>query len=388
MPKLERRIFEAEHEMYRRTVQRFIVDEVVPHRERWREQGIVDRAVWEKAGAAGLLCIWADEKYGGAGLTDYRFDQVCIEEMSYGGDIGFFIALHNRLVGPYINTLGTDEQKARFLPGAIAGTQILAVAMTEPGAGSDLAGMKTRAQDMGDHWLLNGAKTYISNGILADLVVVAARTDPDKSHGVTLFVVERGMAGFSRGRKLKKMGLASQDTAELFFDNVKIPKANVLGEPHKGFYYLMRFLAEERLTSGVQSTAQAERAFDVTLDYVKERRMFGRALGAFQNSRFKLADMRARLDAAQAYVDHCVMLHVDGKLPAEAAAALKLFTSEVQAFVVDEGVQLHGGAGYMDEYEISRLYTDARITRIYAGASEVMKEIISRGQGLDERKMN
>ncbi|HJT41443.1 MAG TPA: acyl-CoA dehydrogenase family protein, partial [Sphingobium sp.] len=284
--------------------------------------------------------------------------------------------------------LGTDEQKDRWMPGIVSGEKILAVAMTEPSTGSDLAGIRTRAEDKGDHWLLNGAKTYISNGILSDLVVVAARTDPDAKHSLGLFVVERGMEGFERGRKLDKMGLKSQDTAELFFNDVKLPKANVLGDPTQGFGYLARFLAQERLVAAIGFMATAQTAFDITLDYVKERRAFGKPIGAFQNTRFKMATMRAQLDMAQTYVDQCVLLLNAGELKAEDASAAKLLTSELEARVMDECVQLHGGAGYMNEYRICRMYTDARISRIFAGTSEIMREIIGRSLGLDERKLN
>lgn len=388
MSQLQRRIFEPEHELFRQTCRRFLDENIVPHSDRWREAGIVDREAWKKAGEAGLLCMWADEKYGGAGMTDFRFDQIFIEEMAKGGDSGFFASLHNRIVGPYINHLGNDAQKEKWLPGAVSGDVILAVAMTEPGAGSDVAGMRTKAEDCGDYWLINGSKTYISNGINCDLVVVAARTNPDKPYEMGLFLVEPDMEGFARGRNLKKMGLKSQDTAELFFEDVRVPKDAILGEPGKGFYYLMEFLAEERLTGAVGYLAGAQSAFNITMEFVKERRAFGKPIGAFQNTRFKMAEMRAKLDMAQAFVDHCVQSHLDGQLTAEIAAEAKLLTSELQGEVVDECVQLHGGAGYMDEYKISRMYVDARISRIYAGTSEIMKEIIGRGLGLDQRKMN
>ena len=382
---IRRRIFTPEHEQFRESVRRWVAAEVAPHGERWRAEGQVSREVWRKAGAQGLLCLWADEAHGGAGIDDYRYDQILIEELR-AGDPGLFIPLHNRVVGPYLRHLATPEQRSRWLPGCVSGETVLSIAMTEPGTGSDLAGMTTRAVDRGDHWLLNGAKTYISNGLLSGLCIVAARTDPASPHAIGLFVVEDGMPGFQRGRKLKKMGLHSQDTAELFFQDVKVPQANVLGAPTQGFRNLMLNLAEERLTAGVICTARAERAFELTLAFVNERKAFGRPIGTFQNSRFKMADMRARLDAAWAYVDHCVMEHLDGQLSAEDAAALKLFTSELEGWVVDECVQLHGGAGYMEEYEICRIYCDARVDRIYAGTSEIMKEIIGRGLGLDERR--
>lgn len=385
---MKRLIFEPDHELFRDTVCAFLRAEVAPHGERWREAGMVDRELYRKAGAAGLICTWADEKYGGAGIADFRFEQIIIEENMREGDIGFYINLHSDLVAPYIDKLGTEEQKDRWMPGIVSGDTILAVAMTEPAAGSDLAGMRTRAEDKGDHWLLNGQKTYISNGILSDLVVVAARTDPGSKHGLGLFVVERGMEGFERGRRLAKMGLKSQDTAELFFSDVKVPKENVLGDPLSGFKYLSRFLAQERLVAAIGFMGTAQAAFDLTLDYVKERRAFGRPIGAFQNSRFKMAEMRTQLDAAQVFVDQCVLLLNDGELSGEDAAQCKLLASEVEARVMDECVQLHGGAGYMDEYRISRMYSDARISRIFAGTSEIMKEIIGRGLGLDERKLN
>nr|ART35599.1 A67 [uncultured bacterium] len=385
---MRRLIFEPEHEQFRDSVVKFMQAEVGPHAERWREEGMVDREVFLKAGAQGLLCTWADEKYGGAGIDDFRFEQIIIEENMRHGDIGFYINLHNDLVAPYIAKLGNDEQKDRLMPGIVSGEKILAVAMTEPSTGSDLAGMRTSAVDKGDHWLLNGAKTYISNGILSDVVVVAARTDPESKYSQGLFLVERGMEGFERGRKLAKMGLKAQDTAELFFNDVKVPKANVLGDPTQGFKYLARFLAQERLVAAIGFMATAQTAFDITLDYVKERKAFGKPIGAFQNTRFKMASMRAELDALQTYVDQSVLLLNAGELTAEDASAAKLLASELEGRVMDECVQLHGGAGYMEEYRISRMYTDARISRIFAGTSEIMREIIGRGLGLDERKLS
>ncbi len=384
---MKRVIFEPEHEQFRDSVRRFMQAEVGPHADRWRAAGMVDRETYLKAGAQGLLCVFGEERFGGAGIDDFRFNQIIIEENMRHGDIGFYINLHNDLVAPYIHKLGSEEQKARFMPGVISGETILAVAMTEPSTGSDLAGMKTRAVKKGDHWVLNGAKTYISNGILSDLVVVAARTDPDRPHGISLFLVERGMDGFERGRKLDKMGLKSQDTAELFFNDVIVPDANLLGEPGQGFKYLAQMLAQERLVAAIGFLATAQTAFDLTLAYVKDRRAFGKPIGAFQNTRFKMAQMRAELDMAQTYVDQCVMLLNSGELTAEDASAAKLLTSELEGRVMDQCVQFHGGAGYMEEYRISRMYTDARISRIFAGTSEIMLEIIGRGLGLDERKL-
>lgn len=383
---MNRSIFEEEHEMFRDSVRNFLSKEIQPHSDRWSEQGIVDREAYQKAGEMGLLLMWADEKYGGAGVSDFRYEQVLIEENAKYGDAGFFMSLHNRLVGPYIGELGTDEQKQRWLPKCISGGHILAVAITEPGAGSDVAGLRTRAEDKGDHYLLNGSKTYISNGINADLVVVVARTDPAGGRGLSLFVVERGMEGFERGRNLKKMGLKSQDTAELFFNNVKVPKENLLGELNRGFYHLMHFLAEERLLGAIGYVATGNAAFDVTMDYIKERKAFGQTIADFQNTRFKMADMRMQLDIAQNFVDQCVLEHNKGNLSADDAAKAKLFTSELEGRVVDDCVQLHGGAGYMDEYPICRMYLNARVSRIYAGSSEILREIIARSIGLDPRK--
>jgi alkylation response protein AidB-like acyl-CoA dehydrogenase len=381
-----RKIFDEEHEIFRDSVRSFMMNEIQPHSDRWHEAGIVDREAFLKAGAQGLLLMWADEKYGGAGVPDFRYEQVLIEENARYGDAGFFMTLHSRLVAPYIGELGTDEQKARWLPKCISGEHILAVAITEPGAGSDVAGLRTRAEDKGDHFLLNGSKTYISNGINADLIVVVAKTDPQSRHGLSLFVVERDMPGFERGRNLKKMGLKSQDTAELFFNNVKVPKENLLGDLHRGFYHLMHFLAEERLLGAVGYLAAADTAFDLTMDYIRERKAFGQPIADFQNTRFRMADMRTEIDVAQAFVDQCVEEHNRGALTADNAAKAKLFTSELEGRVMDTCVQLHGGAGYMEEYAICRMYLNARVSRIYAGSSEVMREIIARSVGLDPRR--
>jgi len=319
-------------------------------------------------------------------VADFRYEQILMEELTLHGEAGFFLWLHSRLVAPYIDEFGTDEQKERWLPKCVSGESILAIAMTEPGAGSDLASIRAKAEDKGDHFLLNGAKTYISNGILADLVIVAARTDPESRRGISLFVVERGMEGFERGANLAKMGLKSQDTAELFFNNVRVPKENLLGELHRGFYHMMHGLVEERLLAAVGFVANAEAAFNVTMDYIRERHAFGQPIAAFQNTRFKMADARTEIDVAQSFVDQCVLQHNEGELSAEDAAKAKLFTSELEGRVTDECLQLHGGAGYMDEYAISRMYTAARVSRIYAGSSEIMREIVARSIGLDPRK--
>ncbi len=384
---MQRLIFDEDHEMFRDSVRRFMQAEVAPHVEQWRQDGRCDPAVFRKAGEAGLLCMWADEKYGGLGIEDFRFEQVVIEETIRHGDLGLFITLHSRLVAPYIGRLGSESLKHRLLPKCISGDTILGIAMTEANAGSDLAAIRSRAVRDGDGWILNGSKTYISNGMIGGAFVVAARTVPDKRHGIGLFVVEEGMDGFKRGRNLAKMGLKTQDTAELFFEDVRIPAENVLGDPERGFYSLMHHLAEERLISACQEIAHPQVAFDLTMDYILERKAFGKPIGAFQNSRFRMAEMRASLDAVQTFIDQCVLLHNRGELTAELAAEAKLLASELEGRVMDKCVQLHGGAGYMSEYRISHMYADARVSRIYAGSSEIMKEIIARGIGLDERKL-
>jgi acyl-CoA dehydrogenase len=384
---MKRHIFNEDHDMFRDSVKRFMLAEVHPHVEEWREAGICDKEAFRKAGEQGLLMMWADEKYGGLGIEDFRFEQIVIEEGIRHGDLGLFLTLHSRLVGPYIGELASESLKERLIPRCISGETILGIAMTEPGAGSDLSGIKSRAVRDGDDWILNGSKTYISNGINGGAFIVAARTVPGKPHGLGLFVVEEGMEGFSRGRNLSKMGLKAQDTAELFFEDVRVPAENVLGDPERGFYNLMHFLAEERLINAAQAVAHAQVAFDLTMEFILERKAFGRPLAAFQNSRFKMAEMRTAIDVAQCFVDQCVMLHVNGDLSAEVAAEAKLHATEVESVVMDNCVQLHGGAGYMSEYRISHMFTDARVSRIYAGSSEIMKEIIARSIGLDERKL-
>jgi acyl-CoA dehydrogenase len=385
---MKRLIFDEDHDMFRDATRRFMQAEIEPHVERWREQGLCDKEAFLNAGEQGLLGMWVPEEYGGMGIEDFRFEQVVIEETVRHGDLGLFLTLHSRLVGPYIGHLGSEALKKRLLPKVVSGETILGVAMTEPGAGSDLAGIKSRAVQDGDDWILNGSKTYISNGINGGAFVVAARTVPDKRHGIGLFVVEEGMEGFQRGRNLAKMGLKTQDTAELFFENVRVPAENVLGDPEKGFYSLMHFLAEERLISACQEVAHAQAALDLTMEYILDRKAFGKPIGAFQNTRFKMAELRSLIDVTQTFVDQLVVMHNAGELSAELAAEAKLFASEAESKVMDECVQLHGGAGYMSEYRISHMFTDARVSRIYAGSSEIMKEIIARGLGLDERKLS
>lgn len=373
-----RPLFEEEHKVFRENFRKFCEEEVAPNSEKWIEQGIVDREIWKLAGENGFLAPQVDEEFGGLGLKDFRYSQIMIEELSRIGESGFALSLHNDVIAPYIEAYATDEQKRRWLPGVCSGDKILAVAMTEPDTGSDLQAIKTKLEDKGDHYILNGAKTFISNGILADLVIVAAKAE----QGVTLVVVERGMEGFKRGRKLKKMGMSSQDTAELFFENVVVPKENVLGQPGMGFIYLMQKLAQERLVCAIGAVAGAWFAFDETLKYVKERTAFGKPIGKFQNTRFGMAEMKTEITIGQSFVDSLVMKLLNGKLTPEEAAMAKWWTTDMLGRVVDKCVQFHGGAGYMMEYPIARAYTDARITRIFAGTNEIMKEIIGRGLGL------
>ena len=378
------RQFTEEQILFRDAYRRFLETEIKPHMEQWREDGIVDRSAFRKAGEQGMLMIWPDEKYGGMGDDDFRFDQIIIEESARAETGEWFATLHSRLVGPYFKTIGNEEQRERFLPGCVSGETILAVAMTEPGAGSDLSGMRTTVRDMGDHLILNGSKTYISNGINADVVIVAGKyvapgkSEPDNKHSMALVIVERGMDGFERGKNLKKMGMPAQDTAELFFNEVRIPRENVMGTPGMGFIHLMEGLAEERLIAAVGYAASARHAFDLTRDYVMERDVFGKKLSQMQNTQFKMAELDSEIDMLQVYVDHLVHQHNQGLLTANAAAKAKLLGSEIQWKMMDEGVQLHGGAGYMQEYPICRMFTGSRINRILAGSSEVMKLIIGR----------
>ncbi len=371
--------FTQEQSIFREAYRKFLETELAPNMERYRQQGIVDRECFRKAGAQGFLMVWPDERYGGMGDKDFRYEQIIIEEGIRVGVGGFYATLHSRLVGPYLDKLGTQAQKDRFLPKCVSGETILAIAMTEPGAGSDLAGMRTHVRDEGDHYVLNGSKTYISNGINADLVIVAAKVDPEnKPHAMVLLIVERDMEGFERGRNLEKMGQPAQDTAEMFFSDVKIPKENVLGEAGKGFYYLMDGLAEERLIASVGCVTSARKAFEITREFVMERKIFGGLLSEQQNTQFKMAEMDAEIEMAEVFVDHCIELHNQGLLNTNKAAKAKLMTNEIEWKMVDLGVQLHGGAGYMKEYAITNMFTDVRVNRILAGSTEVMKYIIGR----------
>jgi alkylation response protein AidB-like acyl-CoA dehydrogenase len=382
---VKRTIFDDEHRSYRESVRRFLAEEVVPNHAQWERDGIVPRELFAKAAQQGLLAMSVPEHYGGAGAGDFRFNQIVVEEVAYAGvaGSGLGITLHNDICLPYFLAYCDEPQRERWLPGIADGSLITALAMTEPGIGSDLASMTTSARLDGDHYVVNGAKTFITNGINADLVILALKTDPSERHrGISLLVVERGMEGFERGRNLEKVGMHAQDTAELFFADVHIPVANRLGEEGRGFHYLVSNLAQERLSIALAGVAAAQAALDWTLAYVKERTAFGQPLGAFQSARFALAEMKTEIELATVYTDQAVLALARGELSAEDAAMAKWWCTELQGRVLDRCVQLHGGYGYMLEYPIARAYADARVTRIYGGANEIMKEIVGRSLGV------
>jgi acyl-CoA dehydrogenase len=376
---VRRTIFEEVHQDFRDSVRAFLLKEAVPHTERWEANGLVDRDFWTKAARQGMVVFAAPEEHGGAGLSDFRFNAVIDEQVALTGAVGDNFNLTNDIAAPYFLDLTTPEQQARWLPELTSGAKIPAIAMSEPGAGSDLRGLTSTALPRGDHYLLTGSKTFVTNGIQADLIIVAAYIrDGQSTSGMGLFVVESDMEGFSRGRKLAKVGRRAQDTSELFFEDVPVPVENVLGEPGRGLGYLMLNLPQERLSMAVVAVATAERALEITLDYVRTRNAFGRPIGSFQANRFSLAEMAAEIKVARVFVDGCLAAHLTGELSADDAAAAKLWTTELQVRVADRCLQLHGGYGYMDEYEISRIWRDSRVTRIYGGTSEIMKEIIGR----------
>ena len=378
-----RELLDEDHESFRRTVRAFLDNEVIPHHERWEKDGVVSREVWLAAGMQGLLGFDVAEEYGGGGSVDFRYNMVLAEEMTHAGAHGPGFPVHNDIIVPYITSLGTEEQKRRWLPGCCSGDLITAIAMTEPGAGSDLQGIRTTAVDKGDHYVLNGSKTFISNGILSDLVIVVARTDPDAGvKGISLLVVERGMEGFERGRNLEKIGLHAQDTAELYFDNVEVPKENLLGDEGSGFVSLMVNLPQERLSIAMMAAAACEAVLKMSLDYAKQREAFGRPIGKFQHNRFLLAEMATESHIARVFVDDCVRRHNKGELDASGASMAKWWTTELQKKLVDQAVQLHGGYGYMMEYPVAKAYLDSRIQTIYGGTTEIQKEIIGRSLGL------
>ncbi|MBC9713624.1 acyl-CoA dehydrogenase family protein [Streptomyces sp. TRM66268-LWL] len=376
---MERRLYGEEHEAFRTTVRTFLEREVIPHHEQWEKDGIVSRDAWRAAGKQGLLGLAVPEEYGGGGNTDFRFSAVLAEEFTRAGASGLAVGLHNDIIGPYLTSLATEEQKRRWLPGFCSGEIITAIAMTEPGAGSDLQGIKTHAEDRGDHWVLNGSKTFISNGILADLVIVVARTTPEGgAKGLSLLVVERGMEGFERGRNLDKIGQKAQDTAELFFRDVKVPKENLLGDLNGAFLHLMTNLAQERMGIAVAAISAAEYLLQITMEYVQEREAFGRKLAKLQHIRFEIAEMATECAVTRTFLDRCIEDHTNGVLDHVHASMAKWWATELQKRVADRCLQLHGGYGYMTEYRVARAFTDGRIQTIYGGTTEIMKEIIGR----------
>ncbi|MGC5329409.1 acyl-CoA dehydrogenase family protein [Micromonospora sp. DT62] len=380
---MEQHLYERDHEEFRELCREFLTREAVPHHERWEADGIVDREVWRRAGAAGLLGMDVDAEYGGGGQRDFRFNAVLDEEIVASGCTGLGFGLHNDVVAPYLSELTTDEQRKRWLPGFCSGDLVTAIAMSEPGAGSDLAGIRTSAVRDGDGWVLNGQKTFITNGEMADLVVVVVRTAPEQgAHGVSLVAVESGTPGFSRGRRLAKVGLKANDTAELFFDDCRVPAENLIGTENHGFYHLMANLPRERLSIAVVAVAAAERLLAVTLDYARSRQAFGRPIGAFQHNRFLLAELDTEVTIARTFVNHCVAEYGAGRLSVTDAAKAKWWTTELQNRVADRCVQLHGGYGYMLEYPVAKAWLDGRVQTIYGGTTEIMKEIIGRGLGL------
>ncbi|MET9696388.1 acyl-CoA dehydrogenase family protein [Streptomyces sp. NPDC006529] len=376
---MERRIFEPEHETFRESVRTFLAKEVLPHYEQWEKEGVVSRDAWRAAGRQGLLGLAVPEEYGGGGNPDFRYSAVIAEEFTRAGAPGLAIGLHNDIIGPYLTSLTTDEQKRRWLPGFCSGETITAIAMTEPGAGSDLQAIRTSAEDRGDHWVLNGSKTFISNGILADLVIVVAKTTPEGgAHGLSLLVVERGAEGFERGRNLDKIGQKAQDTAELFFHDVRVPKENLLGELNGAFVHLMTNLAQERMGIAMAGIAAAEHLLEITTAYVKEREAFGRPLAKLQHVRFEIAEMATECAVTRTFLDRCIVDHANGELDAVHASMAKWWATELQKRVADRCLQLHGGYGYMSEYRVARAFVDGRIQTIYGGTTEIMKEIIGR----------
>jgi alkylation response protein AidB-like acyl-CoA dehydrogenase len=376
----DRTIYDEEHKHLRESTRRFIQAEITPYFDRWEEVGIVDRRMWEKGGEAGLLCPTVPEEYGGIG-GDFRMNTVVAEEMAYSGYAGpaADFSVHSDVCLGYFLSHATHEQKAKWLPGMVQGSLVCAIAMTEPGTGSDLQGVRTTAIRDGDDYIINGQKTFISNGQMADLVIVVTRTSEGRGSGnMSLIVVEATREGFRRGRNLHKLGQLSADTSELFFDDVRVPASNLLGAEGRAMAMLMSELPQERLIIAVTAVAAAQKAFDITVDYVRERKAFGQAIGDFQNTRYKLADMKTDLAVGWAFVDQCISRHIRHELTSQEASMAKLWLTEMQGRIVDQCVQLHGGYGFMREYEICRLFADARVHRIYGGTSEIMRELISR----------
>jgi acyl-CoA dehydrogenase len=379
---MRRTIFEAEHDDFRESVRGFLSKEAVPNTEAWEADGIVDRGFWRKAAAQGFVAFQAPPDLGGAGVDDFRFNAIIDEEAAYTGTAGDGFALVNDIVAPYLLDLTTDDQRRRWMPGVTSGDIVPVIAMSEPGTGSDLRAIASTATWRDDHWSISGSKTFVTSGIQADLVIVAARIEREGVEGMGLFAVEAGADGFTRGRKLDKIGRKAQDTAELFFDDVAVPPEHLIGEAGRGLQLLMKNLPQERLSIAVTAVASAERAVEITLEYARSRNAFGQPIGSFQANRFALADAATEVAVARVYVDRCIDAAVEGSLTAEEAAGAKYWTTELQFRVIDLGLQMHGGYGYMEEYEIARMWRDARVQRIYGGTTEIMKEIVGRSLGL------
>ena len=375
---IPRTLFNSDHETFRDTVRKFLEAEAVPNNEEWEKQGVVPREIWLKAGEQGFLCPMVKEQYGGI-EADFLYSVVINEEISRLGLTGIGWGLHTEIVAPYIQNNGSEFLKEKYLPKMVTGECIGAIAMTEPGAGSDLQGVKTTAVKQGDPYVLNGSKTFITNGQNADIVIVVAKTDPSKgAKGISLFVVDCDSEGFEKGTNLKKVGMKAQDTSELFFQDVKVPAENLLGEEGMGFIYLMKELPQERLGISIGGLAMAESALEQTIQYVKERKAFGKSIADFQNTQFKIAEMHTKLEVARSYVDRCLELHLKKELDIPTAAAGKYYITDLQCEVIDECLQLHGGYGYMWEYPIARMFADSRVQRIYGGTNEIMKTIIAK----------
>src|SRR6478672_10864287 len=381
---MPRNVYGPDHEAFRASVREFVERSLKPRAEDFISAKSIDRAVWLEAGKQGLLGLDIPEEFGGAGADDYRFNAIAAEEIAgFNFAVSSCFGIHSDVCPPYIVDLGSQEQKERWLPGMANGDLICAIAMTEPSGGSDLAALKTTAVRDGDDWVVNGSKTFITNGYQGDLIIVAARTDPSKgAKGITLFMLETGMEGFTRGRKLDKVGQEESDTAELFFDNVRVPDANRLGEEGRGFIAMMERLPQERIGAAVSNTAHAFQILGETIEYVKERKAFGQSIGSFQHNKFLIAELQTKLEVTQAYVDDCVAAHAQGKLSAVDAAKAKWWSAQVQNDVLDDCVQLYGGYGFMNEYRVARAWRDARVTKIWAGSNEIMKELIGRDLGL------